>query len=287
MVDEDSNCWYIDCYQLGLYDNYRSCDEDNHDICKFDEQLRCYYPEKQICDKKYGLFATETECEHFGLEGPARCTKEGNCYRPDVFRVNINYATDHNPLWQAGDLRFGSLRFYRDGNYPNRIAYKCVDYDCGDEELYAGTYTIETYGARAAYNSMTNKGIWITYVEEVDMTGAPNENINFSPDNHGDEQDMLNGLYAMTPIKKYYGASCVTTGEVGLLYGTYYRYTMQYKFKGGITYSISVHDENSRHKGENTLETICCKNKSYDYRCNDSNKTPIYGIEGADYRTWN
>ena len=286
--DEDSNCWFINCEKIGFYNRESDCQSKSPTgNCTFDAGLGCYMPDEVTCDNEYGLFATETECEHFGLEGPARCTKEGNCYRPDVFRVNINYATDHNPLWQAGDLRFGSLRFYRDGNYPNRIAYKCVDYDCGDEELYAGTYTIETYGARAAYNSMTNKGIWITYVEEVDMTGAPNENINFSPDNHGDEQDMLNGLYAMTPIKKYYGASCVTTGEVGLLYGTYYRYTMQYKFKGGITYSISVHDENSRHKGENTLETICCKNKSYDYRCNDSNKTPIYGIEGADYRTWN
>ena len=235
-VDEDTNCWFMDCEKMGFYSNESACKAKSTN-CRFEDGLGCYMPDASKpddikCDEKQGLYASEYDCEHFGLEGPAYCYKEGNCYRPDVFRISAGWRYDHcGQIFpnESGCIDYGRLRFTSTNNAQRQ--YTLV-VDSGKEiEIPAGSYTIKT----TDYFWVANIGYCnISYINQLDLFGSEDEPVAyFNPQNRGDAQDLAQKNYAMTGVLK-----C----EKGAL-GSHYEYDTQvYEFKGGITYFIGVYD---------------------------------------------
>ena len=241
MVDEDSNCWYIDCYQLGLYSDYRSCDEDNHDMCKFDEQLRCYYPEKQTCDEKYGLFATELDCEYWGWEGPASCTKVGNCWKPDITHIEIYFAEDHRfrSNWdEEDDFSYGHTKFI---NSSGKVAIDNENDDGNKYEIRNGIYTMNTTDFIAYRGSSINRKCWKMYVRKVVIQGSDGSEAYFDIDFPDGE---CSDCYPLTYTKKksIFG----TTLGGCTVYNYYYELSMKYEFKAGIMYNVLLYDKQEK-----------------------------------------
>ena len=278
-LDTTSKCYKINCSTLteqgfDWYDDQRQCEESTHQNCKLDKGFGCYYSEtvQVTCQEKDGLFATEAECEKFGIGGSARCTKENNCYRPDEFRIIVDWDGDPDDAFGNADffafvLTNGSSTI--DIRPYDKSAYANISSSYSFGKMYSvnvGTYKIKIRGAHMRYVAYCEYGaceynttellkscrsytsalptsvpniqdLKCQYIENFEMTDADgNKLASFDPRNQKDGVD-----YPLTlepeACAYYYGSS----------YGENYTktiatpsYTSTYTFKGGITYYVNL-----------------------------------------------
>ena len=250
-VDEDSNCWFINCNKIGMYNSKSDCEASaSSGKCDFESGFGCYKPTEAECDEKQGLFATEYACEHFGLNGPANCTKEGNCYRPDMFRISADWRDDH--CGRVDDdvecIQYGKLIFKATNNTQRQYT---LQNSAGEIEIPAGSYTMKTtefFGRRDELVPYC-KGF---YINRLEMRGSDDSAAYFDPQNYGNEQDLEQNNYTMTGTLRE-GLLGTTNGKCKVLINYYEYNTQSYEFKGGVTYSIGVIDTsvNCSHPGYN------------------------------------
>ena len=245
-VDEDTNCWFINCSKIGMYDRENECKENSSSgKCTFDNGLGCYNPVNEpICDKNESLYASEEECENWSdlLDGYDYCTKVGNCYRPASFIISVSFAQPHcgyDPYGFDDCDWYGKTIFIRDG-YSSGAAVDNSDYPT-NLELYAGKYTIRTEGQSTERKSGIGKFCRTSYVNKIELSGSDGTEINFDALSHGDEQDIARGDYPMTTATQKTHIFGQTLGGCTVK-SNYYEFTMEYTFKPGVVYNLGLYD---------------------------------------------
>ena len=245
-VDEDTNCWFINCSKIGMYDRENECKENSSSgKCTFDNGLGCYNPVNEpICDKNESLYASEEECENWSdlLDGYDYCTKVGNCYKPASFVVSVSFAQPHcgyNPYGDDDCDWYGKTIFIRDG-YSSGAAVDNSDYPTY-RQLYAGKYTIRTEGQSTERKSGIGKFCRTSYVNKIELSGSDGTEINFDALSHGDEQDIARGDYPMTTATQKTHIFGQTLGGCTVK-SNYYEFTMEYTFKPGVVYNLGLYD---------------------------------------------
>ena len=245
-VDEDTNCWFINCSKIGMYDRENECKENSSSgKCTFDNGLGCYNPVNEpICDKNESLYASEEECENWSdlLEGPDYCTKVGNCYKPASFVVSVSFDQPHcgyNPYLGYDCDWYGKTFLFKEGSF-GESAFDNSDYPTYGQ-LYAGKYTIRTEGQSTERKSGVGKFCRTSYVNKIELLGSDGTDINFDALSHGDEQDIARGDYPMTTATQKTFILGRTNGGC-IVKSNYYEFTMGYTFKPGVVYDLVLYD---------------------------------------------
>ena len=246
-VDEDTNCWFINCSKIGMYDRENECKENSSSgKCTFDNGLGCYNPVNEpICDKNESLYASEEECEKWSdlLEGDRdECTKVGNCYKPASFVVSVSFDQPHcgyNPYLGYDCDWYGKTFLFKEGSF-GESAFDNSDYPTY-RQLYAGKYTIRTEGQSTERKSGVGKFCRTSYVNKIELLGSDGTDINFDALSHGDEQDIARGDYPMTTATQKTFILGRTNGGC-IVKSNYYEFTMGYTFKPGVVYDLVLYD---------------------------------------------
>ena len=278
-LDTTSKCYKINCSTLteqgfDWYDDQRQCEESTHQNCKLDKGFGCYYPDtvQVTCQEKDGLFATEAECEKFGISGSARCTKENNCYRPDEFRIIVNWDGDPDDAFGNADFfafvltngtstidirpyvksayanisssySFGIMYGVNVGTYKIKIRGAYMRYGVHCEYGTCDTHTTELLKSCRSYTSAlptsvpSYQDMKCKYIEQFEMTDVNgNKLASFDPRN---QKDGLDYPLTLEPevCAYYYGSSF---GENYTKTIAAPSYTSTYTFKGGITYYVNL-----------------------------------------------
>lgn len=213
------------------------------------------------------MFATEAECEKFGIGGSARCIKENNCYRPDEFRIIVDWDGDPDDAFGNDDfsafiLTKGSvstnalshgLYSVDAGTYDIKFRSTYIRYipdDCMDGPQYipgcfnvvklqdnCHSYTSSLPTSLPSYQDMKCK-----YIEQFEMTDVNgNKLASFDPRNQGDEQDLYFKNYPLTMEAEtcsYYYDYAYGREETKTIAVPSFKST--YTFKGGITYYVTL-----------------------------------------------
>ena len=196
-------------------------------------------PDKVTCDKKYGLFASEQDCENWGWE--YECTKVGNCWKSDITRIEIYFAEDHRFRFnyvEDGDFSYGHTKLI---NSSGKIVVDNINDDGNKYEIPNGTYTINTTDFIAFRGSSISRQCFKMYVRKIVIQGSDGSEAYFDIDFPEGE---CSDCYPLTYTKKK-SVMGVTLGGC-YPYNYYYELSMNYEFKSGITYNVLLYDLNEK-----------------------------------------